>query len=105
MCPPQAVIPPNMSAGLATRYLSALSPQTGHFHPPCTNVLLLHQLLHPPPLPLYPPYLTSATTFNHILQFPINFPPAHLPTSIFKYLLDIIHFLTQVRERSQPADL
>ena len=65
MCPPQAVIPPNMSAGLATRYLSALSPQTGHFHPPCTNVLLLHQLLHPPPLPLYPPYLTSATTFTH----------------------------------------
>ena len=85
MRPPQAVIPPKMSAGLATRYLSALSPQTGHFHPPCTNVLLLHQLLHPPPLPLYPPYLTSATTFTHILQFPINFHPSPPPFSSTKY--------------------
>ena len=59
----QAVIPPKMSAGLATRYLSALSPQTGHFHPPCTNALLLHRLLHLHSFtilaPLHPPYLPS----------------------------------------------
>ena len=93
MRPPQAVIPPKMSAGLATRYLSALSPQTGHFHPralmPCPCIAAC---ISPPPSSVLAPWssiLSSCQNFSS----PLMHPP---PGFSSPFILALAPVLTQV---------
>ena len=93
MRPPQAVIPPKMSAGLATRYLSALSPQTGHFHPralmPCSCIAAC---ISPSPSFVLAPWssiLSSCQNFSSPLMHPA-------PGFSSPFILALAPFLTQV---------
>ena len=93
MRPPQAEIPPKMSAGLATRYLSALSPQTGHFHPralmPCSCIAAC---ISPSPSSVLAPsssILSSCQNFSS----PLMHPP---PGFSSPFILALAPVLTQV---------
>ena len=93
MRPPQAVIPPKMSAGLATRYLSALSPQTGHFHPPALMPCpCIAACISPSPSSVLAPWssiLSSCQNFSSPLMHPA-------PGFSSPFILALAPFLTQV---------